>query len=374
MRILYLNDVVADRDVHVTSRYQISRSLEKLGHKVRCTLFFEEKIPDVAGLPLARFVRMKGGKRYSPLFKMWSAAGAILFSRADVVLYEPSFWPAAAVKTALSFGRKRMIMDIRSVPVDVESGLKGKLRALHYRLALKAAARLSHGLTVITPGLRAEVCSALGLNESRVGTWSSGVDMKHFLSKRPAGTPSGNGFDLCAAYHGVISRTRGLQEVVPAIRMLKDEGIKVRLLLIGDGPAGKELAALASSEGVEEQVVFAGKVPYDDVPGMIDQCDIGVVPLPDCQGWRVSSPLKLMEYSAMARPVIVSPIEAHKQVLGTSNGAFYLDDVSGWSIAAALKTALSKKDSLAGLGLENRRIVEQGYSWDAQAEKLQDYM
>ncbi len=374
MRILYLNDVVADRELHVTTNYEVSRSLVRMGHHVKCLLFYEREKPQIKGLPHALFFPITMGRWYSPLHKLWFALITVLRCPKDIVLYEPSFWPAAMIGSALRLGSQPMVLDIRSVPVDVEPGLKGKLRNLRYRLALKAAALLSHGLTVITPALSKEVCSALGWNESDVGTWTSGVDMNLFRSIRPAGIPSEDGFDLCAAYHGVLGPTRGLQKVIPALRMLKEEGLRVCFLFIGDGPAQKELEELAVREGVDALVEFCGKVPYNEVPSRLDSCDVGVVPLPDYPGWRVSSPLKLMEYCAMARPVVVSDIEAHRAVLGASSGAFYLEAVTAESIAASLRKVHENKDELARMGKVNRCIAEERFGWDAQARKLQDYL
>ncbi len=374
MRILYLNDVVADRDTHVTSRLEIARALERLGHEVECLLFFERGKPRIDGLPHARFASLKTGGWYSPLLVLWRGLAALRRSRADIVLYEPSFWPVAMARRFFGFGRPRMVMDVRSAPVDVEKNLKGKLRRLRYRLAVFTAVKFMDGLTVITPALREQLCAETKFDNKKVGVWSSAVDSRLFRAQRIAGAGLGNGANLCIAYHGVLSPTRGLQPIIPAIRILKDEGVRVKCLFIGDGPARFELEELTEKHGVKDLVEFTGKVSHRDIPCLLDRCDLGIIPLPDYPGWRVSSPLKLMEYCAMGRPVIVSRIEAHKSVLGESLGAFYLEDVCADSIAEALRLAHARRGDLGRFGEVNRSIVVDRFDWDTQGRYLEEYL
>jgi glycosyltransferase involved in cell wall biosynthesis len=374
MRILYLNDVVADRDTHVTSRLEIARALERLGHEVECLLFFERDKPRIGGLPLARFVSRKTGGWYSPLLVLWYGLAALRSSRADIVLYEPSFWPVVVLRRFFGFGRPRMVMDVRSAPVDVEERLKGRLRRLRYRLAVFTAVKFMDGLTVITPALRGQLCAETRSDNEKVGVWSSAVDSRLFRAERIAGAGAGNGANLCIAYHGVLSPTRGLQQVIPAIGILKDEGVRVECLFIGDGPARFELEKLAEKHGVKDLVEFTGKVSHRDIPSLLDRCDLGIIPLPDYPGWRVSSPLKLMEYCAMGRPVIASRIEAHENVLGESPGVFYLKDVSADSVAEALRSAHARRGDLGRFGDVNRSIVVERFDWDTQGRCLEKYL
>ncbi len=64
--------------------------------------------------------------------------------------------------------------------------------------------------------------------------------------------------------------------------------------------------------GVDDQVQFRGFVPYEHVADEIAQADVCICPLPDRLEWNVSSPLKVFEYMACAKPMILTPIPAPK--------------------------------------------------------------
>lgn len=348
-------------------------ALQRLGHRVECSVFYNKDAPDWAGLDGLLSQRIRIGKLWSPLNVLWKGWRTLQGSTAEVVIYEPSFWPLALL-AMLGRRRKRMILDIRSEPVDVEQGLKGRARWWRYRLAIRMAKYFKCGMTVITPALRESVCSEFGLDQDRVGIWSSGVNPCQFVPARIPGAVSDDNFDLCAAYHGVLSPSRGLEHVVDAVGLLKQRGRRVRFLLIGDGPAREDLRGRAERLGVSDLLSFTGRVAADKVPALIDQCDIGVIPLPDYRGWRVSSPLKLMEYCAMGRPVVVTRIHAHEAVLSQSAGALYVESPSADAIASAMELAVRQRNLLGEWGRENRRIVLDEYTWEAQAKRLASYV
>jgi glycosyltransferase involved in cell wall biosynthesis len=110
------------------------------------------------------------------------------------------------------------------------------------------------------------------------------------------------------------------------------------------------------------------------VADYIASADVGIVPLPDIEWWRTSSPLKLMEYLAAGKPVIVSRIAAHTAVLGDCPCACYLDRVSPEAIADGVRYFYGRRSELARLGSFGQQIVIQRYSWAAQARKLVDYL
>ncbi len=64
-------------------------------------------------------------------------------------------------------------------------------------------------------------------------------------------------------YLGRLAHEKNCQELIRAMVPLK--GRPVTLLLVGDGPARKELEQLACTLNVEQQVVFAGMVPPEQV-------------------------------------------------------------------------------------------------------------
>lgn len=153
-----------------------------------------------------------------------------------------------------------------------------------------------------------------------------------------------------------------------------EERSQVALVFLGQGPAAEEIASLAQAEGVEDSVRLMEPVAYEEVPHWVSICDAGMLPFPQIKWWRMSSPLKLVEYLAMEKPVILTDMPAHRAVTGDAAWAFYIPDNSPSEIARAIRRVLSEKDVLGSLGKKGREVVVRNYTWDRQAKKVVDYV
>jgi len=56
-------------------------------------------------------------------------------------------------------------------------------------------------------------------------------------------------------------------------------------------------------------------ISHEQIADYINLADICIVPLLRIFWWEISSPLKLMEYLAMEKPIVVSDIKTHLDVI-----------------------------------------------------------
>ena len=91
------------------------------------------------------------------------------------------------------------------------------------------------------------------------------------------------------------------------------------------GNAVEKLKELVITKKLESNVIINEPVEYNRVPIFIDTCDVGILPLSDIFWWKMSSPLKLIEYLAMGKPVILTDIEAHQQIINSENCEIFID-------------------------------------------------
>lgn len=70
--------------------------------------------------------------------------------------------------------------------------------------------------------------------------------------------------DFVLLYLGRIGREKNIEFIINVMKMINNK--KIKLLLVGDGPDLKDLQKLMKEYGLEDRIVFAGKVPYDDTP------------------------------------------------------------------------------------------------------------
>jgi 1,2-diacylglycerol 3-alpha-glucosyltransferase len=65
---------------------------------------------------------------------------------------------------------------------------------------------------------------------------------------------------------GRISKEKNIDELLHAMRTYLPPRPNVRLLIVGDGPAKKELERMSFDFGIAGQVIFVGEQPWDDIP------------------------------------------------------------------------------------------------------------
>jgi len=109
-------------------------------------------------------------------------------------------------------------------------------------------------------------------------------------------------FSLNASY-----RRKGLEFLMQAVPKVVTNEPDVVLVVLGLAieRTQRELESLASSLNIEKHVRFVKPVPYEDMPRYIAIADICIGPLCPSLDTYGSTPRKVLEYLACAKPVIV---------------------------------------------------------------------
>lgn len=286
---------------------------------------------------------------------------------ADLVLFhQPSMGfllPFVLLRRLRRASRPKLIMDVRTVPMSVETA-RERVRALYFKLCHWMANVWLDGQTAITERMAATV----GITEYQLlGIWPSGARAEQFrpaVALRRARKDSG---DLRLIYVGSLRKERNLLTLCEAVRRVRAEGLTVTLTLVGDGNQRQEIAEYVRATG-DYGIVLLPPVPHSHIPEILATGDIGVLPFPDDEKWRVSSPIKLFEYMAAGMPVLATRIACHTDVLD-GNCVFWAEDSSAEALADAIRAAYVRRGELEQTGEAALRLA-QAWTWRASAEKL----
>ena len=93
---------------------------------------------------------------------------------------------------------------------------------------------------------------------------------------------------------------------------------------------------------------------------LIGRGHAGIMPLPDDEWARGKSGYKLIQYMAMARPTVASPVGANMQIVVDGQTGWLAADDAGWLMA--LRRLRDDPGEAAAMGAAARRRVEQQYS------------
>lgn len=283
-----------------------------------------------------------------------------------IVMNEDALW---LVPFLQRIGIRFIHLDFRTLPVDSQRWKRRLDRWLSWRFAIRRFAPKVQGYSFITERLREEVEREFALNATDYVIWQSGVNTDRFKPRCVKRTGDAKGFRLF--YHGSISRNRGLGLVIDAIALggLPDD---FRFVIVGDGVERADLERQARELGVDRQVEFRGFVPYEKIVDEICQADVCICPLPDRLEWNVSSPLKVFEYMACGKPMILTPIPAHEDVVGGRDFVLFTKGLAPRNFLDAIIESVSSGP--ARCADAGRALVCERYDWRVQALGLHRYL
>jgi glycosyltransferase involved in cell wall biosynthesis len=140
-------------------------------------------------------------------------------------------------------------------------------------------------------------------------------------------------------YSGMTFAYRKLDLLIEALAEARKQLPDAQLLLVGGRPTEiEQLRALAAALGIDAAVTWAGQLPQEHVLPYLHAADALVIP--DTITDVTASPLKLFEYLAAGRAVVLPDIPALAEVLPPSIG-YYFRRGDASALAAAIISALA---------------------------------
>jgi glycosyltransferase involved in cell wall biosynthesis/predicted glycoside hydrolase/deacetylase ChbG (UPF0249 family)/Flp pilus assembly protein TadD len=208
---------------------------------------------------------------------------------------------------------------------------------------------------------------ARGIQEDRIAVVPNAVDPLAFGPSTPdVQLARGLGFeagDVVLGYVSSLTAYEGIPCLVEAVATLAQRGHRVRGLVVGDGEERLPLEALVRRSGLEGRFVFTGRVPHAEVARYYGLIDIFVVPRTSDRVCRLVTPLKPYEAMAMGRAVVVSGVEALREMVipGGTGLVFRPDDPA--SLVEVIEPLLGDAGRRAALGEAARRWVSENRNW-----------
>jgi glycosyltransferase involved in cell wall biosynthesis len=135
-----------------------------------------------------------------------------------------------------------------------------------------------------------------------------------------------------------------------------------RLLLISNAPPPAPLRALA------EYVPWRQESELEDM----SRIDIGLMPLPDSPFTRGKCAYKLIQYMALGRPGVASPVGANREVVTDGVDGFLPASTAAWE--ETLVRLIDDPDLRARVGAAARARAESAYSIEAAIPRYEEVL
>ncbi|HLD13981.1 MAG TPA: glycosyltransferase family 4 protein [Burkholderiales bacterium] len=254
----------------------------------------------------------------------------------------------------------------------------------HHKLAALAQReefvyRNATGLVALTPLLVEDIRTTYRV-ETPATVAPDGVDLEQArtpVATTPHTTPGGAEVEQrreqlpttpWLLYLGSLHPWKGVDTLVRAMAHVKQPA---ELHIVGGNAARiGELRMLADEFDVIRRVVFHGPVEPGRRFEYIHRADICLLPLTDTGlGGRYTSPLKLFEYMAAGKAIVVSDLPSMHQVLTPEQNALLVPSGEPEAFAQAIDRLLMDKALKTRLG-DAAKSRAQNFSWRARSETI----
>jgi glycosyltransferase involved in cell wall biosynthesis len=170
-------------------------------------------------------------------------------------------------------------------------------------------------------------------------------------------------------FAGMLLHRKGVHLLLPALKKAVDQGINVKLDIVGSGPMKEDLERLTVALGLGSRVSFVGQMPRNRLIDFYRQHDVFVFPsLQDSGGFVV------LEAMAAGLPVICLDLGGPGHIVTGRTGirvpARSPEQVVN-DLAKAISTLVENPELRRKLGRAGQDRTLANYSWDRIGELLQ---
>lgn len=221
-------------------------------------------------------------------------------------------------------------------------------------------------VTTICEGLRNDIIGR-GIGQEKITVIANAVDIERFTFGAEPDLALRNRLGLknktVLGFIGSFYAYEGLPLLLDAMPRILAGRPDTCLLLVGGGPQEQLVKDKVLALGLEEQVIFTGRVPHDQVQDYYNQVDIFVYPRLSMRLTDLVTPLKPLEAMAQGRLVVASDVGGHKELIEPGKTGYLFAADNAGALAACVLEVLAQKAAWPEMRSSARHFVEQERNW-----------
>ncbi len=319
-----------------------------------------------------------------PLLNQWRVIDTLADRIEEVVLRESpdilhAHSPALNGMAASRVARRHnipLVYECRAfwedAAVDHGTSSDGGLRYRLTRALESHVFRRADAITTICEGLKNDIV-ARGISASKVTVIPNAVDATAFTFARPKDIELARSLELeertVIGFIGSFYAYEGLPLLLEAMARLRDARPDAALLLVGGGP--QEALVLAEIErlGLQDTVVYTGRVPHEQVQSYYSLVEIFAYPRLSMRLTDLVTPLKPLEAMAEGKLVLASNVGGHRELIEDGSNGVLFEAGSSAALAEALGRLLDDRAAWPAMQRAGRDYVEQQRNWPASVSR-----
>jgi glycosyltransferase involved in cell wall biosynthesis len=267
---------------------------------------------------------------------------------------------------------KKIVFDVRDLSPELyESKFLRPSPLLKRWLSLmeRWSCNISDYVTAVNQSYRSILVERDGVPEERISVIRQGPDMEEIAHVTPDPEARTHG-KILIAYLGNMARERGTGNLLRSLYHLEhDFGYQDWCcVLIGSPDPSQSLEDMADELGIRDRLWFPGYLPNEKWMSIIAAVDICVDPGPVNSINRISTTNKMMNYMALAKPVVVFDMPERRYT--GEDTVLYAKENDDIDFARQIALLISDPDLRRDLGEKGRKRIESQLALSYQRDLL----
>jgi len=164
---------------------------------------------------------------------------------------------------------------------------------------------------------------------------------------------------------GGLRKVKGVDNLVKALKIIKEERPRARLMIAGDGEERDMLESLAIQLDLKDDVRFVGKIQNGQVPVILGASDLLALP-----SLSEGLPLVVLEALAAGLPVVSSKVGGLPDVITDGENGFLTEPGNPQDLAEKVIALLNDTDLRKEMSMSNREKAKD-YGWERITDRME---
>ena len=257
--------------------------------------------------------------------------------------------------------------------VDHGTTAEGSLRYRLTRALETKVFKQADAVTCICEGLRRDIVER-GIPAEKITVIPNAVDIDKFqwIDQRDRELEAQLGLQgkTVLGFLGSFYAYEGLDLLLSAAAKLAARQPDLRVLLVGGGPQEAALKAQVQALGLQDRVIFTGRVPHAQVNRYYSLVDVLVYARHKMRLTDLVTPLKPLEAMAQGKLVLASDVGGHQELIRDGYNGFLFPAGDTAALADSIERVLAVRTQWPTLLQNGRHYVDTERNW---ANSVQRY-
>jgi glycosyltransferase involved in cell wall biosynthesis len=155
---------------------------------------------------------------------------------------------------------------------------------------------------------------------------------------------------------GRLAKVKGIELLIDALKIFIESYGPATLIIVGDGEEASSLRRHAGETGLQDNVIFRGSVPPDQVRDLVNCADVCLVGS-HTEGFSCA----MVEQIACGKPLVSTNVSGAQEIICDGENGYIVDSRNPQLFAEAMVKALKLQDAAA----KSRQAALEKYSEQA---------